>query len=118
MIDFTFKKGSLSNEVSSVEEVMMKKQALLCQSNLWSILLNVLFQGTSLQQTKQGSLEIEWYAATLFLIHLTPPSKPWQNVFELPSGDNDKDDCKPVLLIVELVMCAPQSNKALERLFS
>ena len=39
-------------------------------------------------------------------------------MFELPSGDNDKDDCKPVLLIVELVICAPQSNKALEKLFS
>ena len=39
-------------------------------------------------------------------------------MFELSSGDSDKDDWKPVLLIVELVMCAPQSNVVLERLFS
>ena len=29
-----------------------------------------------------------------------------------------KDDWKPVFLIVELVMCAPQSNAVLERFFS
>ena len=39
-------------------------------------------------------------------------------MFELSSCDNEKDDWKPVLLIVELVMCAPQSNAALERFFS
>ena len=39
-------------------------------------------------------------------------------MFQLSSGDNDKDDWKPVLLIVELVMCAPQSNAAIERFFS
>ena len=39
-------------------------------------------------------------------------------MFQLSSGDNDKDDWKPVLLIVELVMCASQSNAALERFFS
>ena len=39
-------------------------------------------------------------------------------MFELSSGDNDKNDWKPVLPIVELVMCAPQSNAALERFFS
>ena len=38
-------------------------------------------------------------------------------MFELSSGDNDKDDWIPVLLIVELIMCAPQSNAALERFF-
>ena len=54
----------------------------------------------------------------LFPVHLTPPLKLWQNKFELFSGDNNKNDWKPVLLILELVMCAPQSNAALERFFS
>ena len=53
-----------------------------------------------------------------FFVHLTPPLKLWQNMFELSFSDNDKDDSKPVLLIVELVMCAPQSNTMLERDFS
>ena len=48
-----------------------------------------------------------------FPVHLTPPLKLWQNIFELSSGDNDKDDWKRVLLIVELVMCTPQSNVVL-----
>ena len=39
-------------------------------------------------------------------------------MFELSSGDNDKDDWKAVLLIAELVMCPPQSNAELERFFS
>ena len=39
-------------------------------------------------------------------------------MLELSSGDNDKDDWKPVLLIVELIMCPPQSNAELERFFS
>ena len=38
--------------------------------------------------------------------------------FELSSGDNDKDDGKPFLLIVELVIYAPQSNAVLERFLS
>ena len=54
----------------------------------------------------------------LFPVHLTHPLKLWQNKFELFSGDNNKNDWKPVLLILELVMCAPQSNAALERFFS
>ena len=37
---------------------------------------------------------------------------------ELSSGNDDKDDWKPVLLIVELVMSAPQSNAVLERFLS
>ena len=53
-----------------------------------------------------------------FPVHLTPPLKLRQNMFELSSGDNDKDDWKPALLIVELVMCPPQSNAELERFFS
>ena len=39
-------------------------------------------------------------------------------MFELSSGDSDKDDWKPILLSFELVMCAPQSNVVLERFFS
>ena len=39
-------------------------------------------------------------------------------MFELSSGDNDKDNCKPVLLIVELVMVAPQLDAVLERFSS
>ena len=39
-------------------------------------------------------------------------------MFEVSSGNNDKDDWKPVLLIVELVMSAPQLNAVLERFFS
>ena len=80
-----------------------------------------------------------------FSVHLTPLLKLWQNAtalmevlngwekcsciltffalfnvfaFELSSGDNDKDDWKPFLLIVELVIYAPQSNAVLERFFS
>ena len=36
-------------------------------------------------------------------------------MFELSSGDSEKGDWKHILLIVELVMCAPQSNVVLER---
>ena len=39
--------------------------------------------------------------------NLTPPLTLWQKMFALYPGDNDKDDWKPVLLIVELVMFAP-----------
>ena len=35
-------------------------------------------------------------------------------MFELFSGDNDEDDWKPVLLIVELAVCASQSNAVLQ----
>ena len=39
-------------------------------------------------------------------------------MFELSSDDSEKGDWKHILLIVELVMCAPQSNVVLERFFS
>ena len=38
----------------------------------------------------------------IFFVHLTPPLKLWQNIFELSSGDNNKDDWKPVFLILNL----------------
>ena len=39
-------------------------------------------------------------------------------MFKLTFVHNEKDDWKPVLLIVELAVCAPQSNTVLERFFS
>ena len=49
------------------------------------------------------------FPGTPFLMtaNLMPPLKLWQKMFALYPGDNDKDDWKPVLLIVELVMFAP-----------
>ena len=72
-----------------------------------------IFQGTSFQQIKEGYLQIVRYTAAFVSVHLTAPLKLWQNMFRLSSGDNDKDDWKPVLLIVKLVICVPQSNPAL-----
>ena len=77
-----------------------------------------IFQGTSFQKIKEGYLQIVRYATTFVSVHLTAPLKLWQNVFRLSSGDNDKDDWKPVLLIVKLVIYVPQSNAALERFFN
>ena len=77
-----------------------------------------IFQGTSSQQIKEGYLQIIRHTATFFSVHLTTQLKLWQNMFGLFSGDNNKNDWKPVLLIVELFMCAPQSNAALEKFFS
>ena len=39
-------------------------------------------------------------------------------MFELSSGDNDKDDWKPVPLIFELVSCDPQSMQHLRHFSS
>ena len=89
--------------------------------------------------------QIKSVCGYIFPIHLTPLLKLWHfaialmevlngwekssciltlfalfNVFafELSSGDNNKDDWKPFLLIVEIVIYAPQSNAVLERFFS
>ena len=106
------------NEVSNVEEVLMKEQLSSIKAVYDQYCRMPIFQSTSFQQIKEGYLQIVRYAATFFPVHLIPPLKLWQNMFELSTGDNDKDDWKPVLLIVELVMCAPQSNAAIERFFS
>ena len=106
------------NEVEEVEEVMMKKQLSSVKAIYNQYCQMPIFQATSFQQIKAGHLQLIKHAATFFPIHLTPPLKLWQNIFELSSSDYGKDDWKPVLPIVELVMFAPQSNAVLERFFS
>ena len=73
-----------------------EKAALLCQGNLQSILPNAYISGYFLSANK-GRLSSSYKTCSyIFPIHLTPPLKLWQNVFELSSGDNDKDVWKPV----------------------
>ena len=97
---------------------MMKKQLSSFKAIYNRYSQMPIFQGNSFQQIKEGYLQIVRYAAPFFSVHLTPPLKLWQIMFKLSFGGNEKNDWKPVLLIVELVMCAPQSNTALERFFS
>ena len=77
-----------------------------------------IFDNICFEQIKDGYLQIVKYAGTYFPVHVTLPLKLWQNIFEIPATSIDNDDWKPALLIIELVMCAPQSNATLERFFS
>ena len=70
------------NEVSNVEEVMMKKQLSFVKAVYDQYCQMPIFQGTSFQQIKEGYLQIIRYTATFFPVHLTPPLKLWQNMFD------------------------------------
>ena len=59
------------NEVSNVEEVMMKKQLSSAKAAYDQYCQMPIFQGTSFQQIKQGYLQIVQYAATLFPMTMT-----------------------------------------------
>ena len=78
------------NKFNNVEEVIMKKQLSSAKAIYDQYCKMAIFQDTSFKQTTEGYLQIVRYAATFFLVHLTPLLKQWQNMFELSSGDNDK----------------------------
>ena len=58
------------------------------------------------------------YVTAYFPVQTMDPAELWKNVFLLKKHDNDKEDWSLTLLIVEICLCAPYSNAALERFFS
>ena len=57
------------------------------------------------------------YAATYFSVHQIVPLTLWKKSFEI-SNDVDKYLWKKTLLLIEIALCVPKSNAALERFFS
>ena len=56
------------------------------------------------------------YAATYFFVHQIGPLTLWKNIFEI-SNNLDKYLWKKTLLLIEIPLCAPQSNAVQERFF-
>ena len=79
------------NEVSNVEKVMMKSSSPLSR-HLRSILTNAYISGYFLSANKGRLFSYCTIRSCIFPTHLTTPLKLWQNIFELSSGGNDKDD--------------------------
>ena len=78
-----------------------------------------LFEGGSdLAQIIDGYFDIVTYVTAYFPVQTMDPTELWKNVFQLKKHDNDKEDWSLTLLIVEICLCAPYSNAALERFFS
>ena len=77
-----------------------------------------LFEGSDLVQIIDGYYEILSYVTTYFPVHSTDPTELWKNVFQVRNHDDNKEDWSLTLLTIEICLCAPNSNAALERFFS
>ena len=77
-----------------------------------------LFEGSDLVQIIDGYYEILSYVTTYFPVHSMDPTELWKNVFQVRKHDENKEDWSLTLLIVEICLCAPHSNAALERFVS
>ena len=76
-----------------------------------------IFGNCNVEDIKSGFLSLVKYAATYFFVHQIGPSTLWKNIFEI-SNNLDKYLWKKTLLLIEIPLCAPQSNAAQERFFS
>ena len=77
-----------------------------------------LFEGSDLAQIIDGYFDIVTYVTAYFPVQTMDLTELWKNIFQLKKHDNDKEDWSLTLLIVEICLCAPYSNAALERFFS
>ena len=76
-----------------------------------------LIEGFDSVQIIDGYYEILSYVTIYFPVHSMDPTELWKNVFQVRKHDDNKEDCSLTLLIIEIFLCAPYSNAALERLF-
>ena len=75
-------------------------------------------KGLNLTQIIDGYFDIVTYVTAYFPVQTMDPTELWKNVFQLKKHDNDKEDWSFTRLIVEICLCVPYSNAALERFFS
>ena len=73
-------------------------------------------KNVTLEEITHGYMNIVKYVGQYFPYQTIEPIKLWQDIYAL-RNDIDKQDWIAAFYIVEIGMCAPQSNAALERFF-
>ena len=102
-------------ETSSTE--LLTKQFASLKAVLEQYAMMQSLSNIECQDILDSYSSIVCYSSTYFTLQVIPPLKMWNTIFSL-SNDTDKCDWKFALKIVEIALCAPQSNAALERFFS
>ena len=76
-----------------------------------------IFANCNVEDIKSGFLSLVKYVATYFSVHQMAPLTLWKNIFEI-SNDADKYLRKNTLFLIDIALCAPQSNAPLKRFFT
>ena len=73
-----------------------------------------IFESTSLESLQNGYTEFVCYAYCYFDIDNVKPADLWPKLWL----GKEREDWKPIMLLIELCRCTPFSNATLERFFS
>ena len=73
------------------------------------------FESTSVESLQNGYTEFVSYAYHYFDINNVKPADLWPKLCRL---GKEREDWKPIMLLIELCRCTPFSNATLERFFS
>ena len=74
-----------------------------------------VFESTSLESLQNGYTEFVRYSYHYFGIDNMKPADLWPKLCKL---GKEREDWKPILLLIKLCRCTPFSNATLERFFS
>ena len=77
-----------------------------------------VLEESSLSEITEGYIDIVSYMAKYYPINSMDRKEFWKNVFRLGKDEGRKEEWRGALLILEICLCAPHSNAALERFFS
>ena len=108
----------LNTKVWTDNELLVNEDALQKQLESISFIYQhchamPIFANCNIEDIKSGFLSLVKYAATYFSVHQMAPLTLWKNI----SNDVNKYLWRKTLLI-EIALCAPQSNGVLEKFFS